>query len=393
MHQRYRAAAYAGKKLCAVVALMVIDLIFNAYGEGSGDFPVDLKKGGSMSYWLHRISHHAEVSRPLLDQGYLSIGWSDFSNNEFIEKARNGDRNYFDLVFKKEWGEDALSRARWSLWKYVAEMNKGDFVIVPGWKEFSIYRLIGDSPLTASELTAESGAYKVGEKGYLIREVDGKTEDIDLGFFWKVEPVYRGISRDQYADQALTARMKIRSTTASLNDLKASVDAAMERFSKGTPINLYSSILAESQGKVLSLIRNDLNPDKFESLVKWYFDRVGATTVYIPSKNEPGKEGDADVVAVFEGIKTIIYVQAKHYKGEASAWALEQISAYVSHKESQNESMDDGYTRIAWVVSSADGYSRKCYEKAQQNRVLLIDGMEFSRMLLEAGIAGLDNGF
>jgi hypothetical protein len=393
MRRRYREPAYAGKKLCAGVVLAAINLIFNAYGEGCGGSTVNLRKEGSMSYWLHRISYHAEVSHPLLDEGYLSIGWSDFSNNEFIEKVRTGDRVYFDSAIKNEWGGDVLSRARWSLWKYLVEMRKDDLVIVPGWKDFSVYKIVGDCPVTATELVAESGVYKVDEKGYLIREVDGKTEDIDLGFFWKVEPVCRGIPRDQYADQALTARMKIRSTTASLTDLKASVDTAMERFFAGTPINLYSSILAESQGKVLSLIRNDLNPAKFEILVKWYFERVGATSVSIPSKNEPGKEGDADVVAVFEGIKTIIYAQAKHYNGEASSWALEQISAYVSHKERQNESMDDGYTRIAWVVSSADCYSKECYEKAQQNQVLLIDGAEFSRMLLEAGIAGLEGIF
>lgn len=272
-------------------------------------------------------------------------------------------------------------------------MHKGDLVIVPGWKEFSVYRLVGDRPITAMELSAQSGVCSVNEDGYLIRAADGKGETIDLGFFWKVVPVCLGISRDQYADQALTARMKIRSTTACLDDLKESVDEVLKRVASGKPINLYSSIMSESQGKVLSLIRDDLNPDKFESLVKWYFERVGATSVSIPSKNEPGKEGDADVVAVFEGIKTIIYVQAKHYKGEASPWALEQISAYVSHKESQCESLDDGYTRIAWVVSSADSYSKECYEMAQQRRVLLIDGMTFSRMLLDAGLADLDSVF
>lgn len=30
------------------------------------------------NYWIHRISHIAEISYPLLDVGYLSYGWSDF---------------------------------------------------------------------------------------------------------------------------------------------------------------------------------------------------------------------------------------------------------------------------------------------------------------------------
>jgi hypothetical protein len=40
-----------------------------------------------MNYWLHRISHHAEIAYPLLDKGYLSIGFSDFATQEFIKKG------------------------------------------------------------------------------------------------------------------------------------------------------------------------------------------------------------------------------------------------------------------------------------------------------------------
>lgn len=344
----------------------------------------------SMSYWLHRISHYSEVSHPLLEQGYLSIGWSDFSEVEFIQKSRSGDMDYFNQKIKEVWDEGALRRSRWSLWKYLAQMRRGDLVVVPGWKEFSAYRLISDRPLTASELVANLSSYQTNEAGYLIREVDGKVEKIDLGFFWKIEPVHIGISREHYADQLLTSRLKIRSTTACLDDLKESVDRAFSYFVKKKPINIHSSILDSSQEPVLGIIRNDLNPDKFEHLVKWYFERVGATSVYIPSKNESGKEGDADVVATFEGIKTIVYVQAKHHKHITSSWALDQISDYVAYKEVSEGGIDDGYARVAWVISSADGYSKECYEKARENQVLLIDGLGFSRMLLEAGIANLD---
>ena len=42
-------------------------------------------------YWLHRISHHKEVSYPLLDNNMLSIGFSDFSNQEFIDDVLRED--------------------------------------------------------------------------------------------------------------------------------------------------------------------------------------------------------------------------------------------------------------------------------------------------------------
>lgn len=40
-----------------------------------------------MNYWLHRISHKAELSYPLLNKGFLTIGFSDFTDNEFIDKV------------------------------------------------------------------------------------------------------------------------------------------------------------------------------------------------------------------------------------------------------------------------------------------------------------------
>ena len=131
-----------------------------------------------------------------------------------------------------------------------------------------------------------------------------------------------------------------------------------------------------------------MNPDKFESLVKFYFERSGASEVYIPAKNESGKEGDADVIAIFEPIKTIIYAQVKFHniKSETNRWAVEQIKDYRNNKEL----LDDDYSKIAWVITSANGYTDACVKIAQEEKVQLIDGIRFSEMLIEAGILDLN---
>jgi len=36
-----------------------------------------------MQYWLHRIAYLQNISHPLLDKDYLSIGFSDFCTDEF----------------------------------------------------------------------------------------------------------------------------------------------------------------------------------------------------------------------------------------------------------------------------------------------------------------------
>ena len=73
--------------------------------------------------WLHRISHCAEVSYPLLERNQLTIGFSDFANQEFINKSI--DKNVFKEYFKNDWGKIPRNR-------FLFEMKKDDLILVPG---------------------------------------------------------------------------------------------------------------------------------------------------------------------------------------------------------------------------------------------------------------------
>jgi hypothetical protein len=104
-----------------------------------------------MKIWLHRISHHAEVAYPLLDNGYLSIGYSDFSKPDFIKDCcgKNGWQSfekYFDDIWRKR------PKTRHNLWRFVAEMGEGDLVVVPSWGTFSVYELTEDMARPVSEI-------------------------------------------------------------------------------------------------------------------------------------------------------------------------------------------------------------------------------------------------
>lgn len=91
-----------------------------------------------MNYWLHRISHVAELSYPLLDKGYLTIGFSDFTNSELIDKVLANDWNYFNGQFQEMWG--TVPRTRHNLWNFL-KMSKGDIVIIPSWGTFLCVKL------------------------------------------------------------------------------------------------------------------------------------------------------------------------------------------------------------------------------------------------------------
>ena len=50
-------------------------------------------------YYLHRISHEANVSYTLMRNGYLTLGWGEFSKTDILDTVRNDDRNEFDKLF------------------------------------------------------------------------------------------------------------------------------------------------------------------------------------------------------------------------------------------------------------------------------------------------------
>ncbi|HOO96035.1 MAG TPA: restriction endonuclease [Proteiniphilum sp.] len=334
-----------------------------------------------MNYWLHRISHLAELSYPLLDKGFLTIGFSDFTQKEFIDKVIEDDWSYFNGQFQEMWGK--VPRTRHNLWRFL-KFNKGDIVIVPSWGTFFVCEIIDEKPLLISETYSDDlktwGDKKVNTDGtYLISE-NGKA--YDLGFARKVKILHKNISRAKFADAKLTSRMKIRQTNGSINDLKKSVEKSIANYIENRPIHLHSIIVEKTANLVLDAIKTELNPDKFEKLVRTYFKTIGANEVSIPAKNERDKEGDADIVAVFENIKLIIYIQAKFHKGKINEWGTNQILDYKTNKES----IDDGYNKIAWVITSADSFNAEAEKIATENEIQLIDGLEFSKMLLNAGI-------
>lgn len=340
-----------------------------------------------MNIWLHRISHLAEASYPLIEKGFLTIGYVDFCYPDFLEKTKSRDWAYFEKAFTDQWGENP--RTRHNLWRFIADMQVGDTVLVPSWGTFSIYRIESEATLI-SQVDAQglpvwnNESLVVKENGVHIGE-----RHLDLGFFRKVALVAKDISRYDYVDAALTSRMKIRTTNANITDLTNSVQKAIEAFQNNRPINLHSQILTASRDELLKLIQNELTPDKFEALIVWYFKQLGASEAYITAKNAAGKQGDADIVAVFEALKTIYYVQAKHHKGVTSDWAAQQVKEYKDHQDR----MDDGYSKIAWVVSTAKSFSVECVQLAKENGVGLFAGPDIARMILESGIQNLDKAF
>ncbi len=320
-----------------------------------------------MNCWLHRISHIQNVSRPLLEKGYLSIGFSDFSNEDFlVEVAEKKNRRFMDSTFKEHPNWEYLPQSRFSLWRFLAEMRAGDWVVVPAPKTFSVYELCDDLPNLPSDdgLDLPDTDWRdrriVMDSPTSLMKIEGEEKPLDIGFLRKVSVVCKDIPRDGFVNAALTSRMKVRQTNTDISDLAEDLHRAVEAFKAGKPINLKAELVENSIDSWKSVILNDLNPDKFERLVRWYFLRAGATEVAIPPKNQPDKSGDV---------------------------AIQQIQDFAQSQES----LSDGYNRQYWVVSSADTFSENALNLARETNVQLICGKEFVEMLLNVGIGGLDS--
>lgn len=350
------------------------------------------------NYWIHRISHIAEISYPLLENNYLSYGFSDFADDGFIDCVRAGIEgwDYMEQMFIEAWGEKP--RSRYQLWNFISEMKAGDWVVVPTYGEFTICELLDDSPLLIKDIKdiiIKDWNGKVidrDEKGNLISKSSEcqKDEIIDLGFARRIKIIQKGIPRYEYADSDLTSRLKVRQTNVCINDLEESILHALDGFLNNRPIR-FRNELEEIVPDLCTIIQTKLNPDKFEFLVKWYFERIGANSVTIPPKNPSNKVDyeDVDVIATFDLLKTMYYVQVKHYRGETSTWAAEQISHLKELTEGDRQ--DDGYTKIYWVLSSSESFSQDCINKAKETNIQLIDGKSFASMLLDAGFLGVCN--
>lgn len=356
-----------------------------------------------MRDWLHRISHHQEVARPLLEKeegaGFLTIGFSYVSNPEFLSKALSAshvndlDEEMMELFRYK-------SKSRFGIWRFLHEMKPGDRVLVPSYKAFSIYEIAGEPELIreVNAVDLETWNKKPVEKKDNFLFVDNN--QIDLGFFRRVNLYQeaKNISRADYADRDLTSRMKIRVTNGDISDLKENIDEAVSCHKKHKPLSLYSPIMKQAGKLVLENIYKGLTPAKFERLVAWYFRKIGASEASIPSKTGEAQEGsaDVDVIATFESIKTLVYVQVKFHDidSETNEWALEQIREYR-----KNQHLDDDYSKIYWVVSTAKNFSEDCVNLTKETKqearmpLSLINGEEFARMLIDAGIENLDTAF
>lgn len=332
-------------------------------------------------YWLHRISHEWTISYPLLEQGYLSIGWNYLSKTNVINEIAKDGIDGFKKVIESAGIQYRLVQ---NLWHFL-NFKPGDIVVVPKFdKEFGVFEIQGmpfrvsDKPEICIKST-DGMQIKVGEDGFF----SSKTGYIyDIGYLVPVKELNH-IPRS-YANADLVSRMKIRQSTANIGDISESVEVAI---TTKQPISLHDYILDKASDHALSALKQRLSPDNLEKVVRWYMIKMGASRSYIPAKNESGKENyaDADVIAEFDDLGLVFYIQVKKHTGKTNEWSVHQISEY----QQQMQDGSNDYTYVSWVISTAE-FSELAKEDAKSKGVRLISGDDLVKMLLNCGIEDID---
>lgn len=332
------------------------------------------------NYWLHRISYEWEASYSLLEKGYLSYGWHRFMKTNLYNDYLT-DNSLFDDFMKKQ---NVHSKSRYSLRRFF-NFQKGDIVVIPLFdSKFSIYEIIGEI-VTADELPFDTLKLQTGNVINIDAEGIHRENDkdvFDIGYLYPVKEIRANIPRS-YADAELISRMKVRQTNVNLNDLSENIVNAKN--AQG-PVNVYDKLNEATKEPIKKVLEQYVTDSDFEKIIKNFLLKKGADKVWIPAKNESGKEdgADADVIATFLDLNIVIYVQVKKHKGETSDWSVEQVSRYTDQKQDA----EDDVTYIPWVVSTAE-FSKDAISKAKEKGVRLIGGNELTRLLINSGISNL----
>lgn len=337
------------------------------------------------NYWMHRITHERETKESLLDKGLLLTGWGFLSTDAFLEGVLGKGKPEYDGVYKQTTG--LLPHNRFFLYMFLNEFGKGDYVVVPGSKDFCVYEIVSESPFSKEHIKenlSHPDKLNLTESNGHYYRVDNGAE-LELGFFWKVKPVELNISRELHAKDSLRRRLKFQGTDNNLTPIGQEVEEAIKRHRDNSPLILKNVIVDTTCHVVLEKLQSISSDSAFEKVTKYYLERLGATNVMIPAKPLLSKEqGDADVIAVFEALQIKVIVQVKHYLKAIDAEAVKQILASKSFYE------DSTYTVIPWVVAACDTYTEGAQNLAEENGVRLITGSEFARLLLDVGFGTLD---
>ncbi len=298
----------------------------------------------------------------LLDADQIVIGWSLTKNELFNKTLQREDFKKILISHYHDYKDDpySLGQATGYLWRFIREMEIGDFALVPVSGAFYLAEIMSDVICIKD---------KVKEDTAIRRNVRWLNDQ---------NPISR-----EYCEAGLISRLKYQGTCVSATDLLVSIENALKCDKEKKAPNFQQQLNENLKKQVKEFLispQSALSPDKFENLIMKLLKGLGAVTEKPSRKRYPGSIADVDVIASFVQLGLQIYVQAKNHYKISDEHAVKQVIEAI-----QFDNRDNSKGIFGWAVTSGV-FSDKALALANENGIRCIDGDELSEMILSIGL-------
>lgn len=345
-----------------------------------------------MAYFVFRINYgdwFGKIRTELLQNSKLRQGWGTY------DMEVNQGCEHFKAGWRLHWGDENISdnemEKRFNNLAIMNEIKPGDYIIVP-------------KVSTESDAVCRSFVVAKCRKTYQFSVLE---EAGDFGHIIEVESVFScGYDKNSFSQNICGKFVAYQSPINRVlnSTFKEAVDAlvnlhnsAPEEFERdcidltdmmNTATRVQRRVYLES---LVSNLRN-LSTHKFEDIICELFERNGYT---MTKRNWYDREGgDVDIVfeafndhtlmhSIFEVCELEmphIYVQAKKKEGidYGDIVGVDQLNQMKGKIEERS------YVLI--VINLADGFTKEARELANENGIILIEGLTFASLLVRYGI-------
>jgi predicted Mrr-cat superfamily restriction endonuclease len=309
-----------------------------------------------------RIAHgHGDMVQEALQANQIIIGWA------YAEGLLDPDLSWWDFrgivsaaYHSEETTYSKAGRAAGQMWKFIRDMKAGDLVVVPYGSNFFVAEIAGAPTYDPTKVEADS-AYR--------RPVRWMNEG---------KPIPRSIARS-----ALISRMKTYGTCAAATDLVGEIEECVNLATRGETPTFQNDLQSRLIGAVLDELRSGrMESYGFENLIKTVLEGMGGEARIIPRNQDMG----ADLIATFRiagAFSQTIAVQAKHWRPEppVGKHVVDQLIGGIAA-----ESANLGMVVTSGTISEEARQAAKQYFDDKGIRIELVDGEQFSKLIVEHGI-------
>jgi restriction system protein len=299
-----------------------------------------------------------------IQSSHVAVGWSkadDLADKTKWEEFKSALRTTYPDDYAAN--ERALGNAAGSLWRFIHDVQPGDYAVVP-------------TP-----------------DGFLIAEFEGqafhepKGIDTDSGWRRKVKwrtDIARPVPRS-HASNELQRRMKARQTCIECTDLMDDIRAAQER---GKPLVFTDAILDATRDAVAKCLRSAINDNGLEQVVARLAKASGARNALVQAKNS-GLPGDVDVIAFYdlrignqESTVKVAY-QVKQHDGDSitDEWGIQQLIERMNSDESN--------VVRGCLVTTARDITEQARNLADENGILVLTEKELVEWVWMVGLQAI----